>query len=192
MTEVEAFKALRRYLVKLATEAVIIDPNREALTDVIRDAQEAPRPGAAYAMVKFLAERDLEEIDDEAYSEITVGEGDDAEQRVVMCKSRGVEWLFRVNVYAQAPVDWSRLFTLGLRSAEAAVWMAPLVVRDVRKIDREPALIQQDWEGRAMFDVTLGAVVSEPLLIDVVESGEVITEGAGGASVTRSLTYTKP
>jgi hypothetical protein len=192
MDEDGAFDALRAYLVKLAADAILIDPEREHLTDVIRDAQGAPRPDGPYCMIDFIADRDLGELDDEVYSDITIGTGEDAEDRVLMCKSRGVEWLFRVNVYSPRPIDWCRLFASGLRSAEASVWMAPLVVRDVRDIKRAPELIQQRWEGRAMFEVALGAVATEPLLVDVIETGEIITEGAGGSTVTAGFTFTKP
>jgi hypothetical protein len=192
MDEDGAYDALRAFLLKLATDALLIDPARAAFGDVIRDAQGAPRPQGAYAMIEFLADRDLEEFTDERYSTITTGSGPGAEERVLMCKSRGVEWLFRVNIYAPRPINWARLFVSGLRSAESSVWMAPLVVRDVRDIKRSPELIQQRWEGRAMFEVILGAVATEPLLIDVVETGEVITEGAGGSTVTAGFTYSKP
>lgn len=192
MDEDGAYDALEAFLRKLAADAILIDPARAPLAVVIRDAQGAPRPRGAYAMIEFIADRDLEEFSDETYGEISVGSGPSAEERVLMCKSRGVEWLFRVNVCAPRPIDWARLFASGLRSAESSVWMAPLVVRDVRDIKRAPELIQQRWEGRAMFEVALGAVASEPLLIDVVETGEVITEGSGGTTVTAGFTYAKP
>jgi hypothetical protein len=192
MDEDGAYDALRAFLLKLSADALLIEPARPAFGDVIRDAQGSPRPHGPHAMIEFLADRDLEEFNDERYSTITVGSGPSAEERVLMCKSRGVEWLFRVHVYAPRPMDWSRLFVAGLRSAESSVWMAPLVVREVRDIKRAPELIQQRWEGRAMFEVVLGAVASEPLLIDVVERGEVITQGAGGKIVTAEFPYEKP
>jgi hypothetical protein len=189
MTEDGASKTLCDFLEKLAADAALIDPARTALGPVIKDRPGAPRPASGdYVMVEFITDRDLDELDDESYDEITIG----AIDRVVMCKSRGVEWLFRVNVYASRPMNWAKLFRAGLRSAEASVWMAPLVVRDVREIKRAPELIQQTWEGRAMFEVSLGAVATESLLVDVIETGTVITEGAGGSTVTTSFTFTKP
>lgn len=188
MTEDDAFDLLRAYLVKVAADAVLIAPAREVLVDVIRDAQGAPRPVGAYAMIDFITDRDLDEVDGESFGDVNIG-GDD---RVVMCKARGVEWLFQVNIFAKRPMDWARLFRAGLRAGEASVWMAPLVVRDVREIKRAPELIQQEWEGRAAFEVSLGAVVSEQLLVDVIERGTVITEGAGGSTVTTSFSYAKP
>lgn len=194
MHEDAAYDLLRAFLVKLAADAVLIDAARAPLGNVIRDAQGAPRPTGTYAMIEFITDRDVEEFSDERYQavEIVTGSGPSAESRVVMCKSRGVEWLFRVNVYAPRPMDWARLFAAGLRSAEASVWMAPIVVRDVRDIKRAPALIQQQWEGRAMFEVVLGAVATDSLLVDVIETGEIITEGAGGSTVTAGFTFTKP
>lgn len=188
MTEDGASDTLCDFLEKLAADAILIDPARAALGPVIKDRPGAPRPTGAYVMVEFITDRDVDELDDESYDEVTIG----SEERVVMCKSRGVELLFRVNVYAQRPMDWAKLFRAGLRSAEAAVWMAPLVVRDVRDIKRAPELVQQQWEGRAMFEVALGAVATESLLVDVIETGTVTTEGAGGATVTTSFTFTKP
>lgn len=192
MTEAEGYSALFAFLTKLADDAILIEPARPALGPVIFDRQESPRPVGPYAMIEFVTDRDLDELDDEAYSDITIGSGPGAVERVVMCKSRGVEWLFRVHVYASRPMDWAKLFRAGLRSAEASVWMAPLVVRDVREIKRSPELIQQDWEGRAMFEVALGAVTTDQLLVDVIETGEVITEGAGGSTVTAGFFFTKP
>lgn len=192
MHEDAAYDLLRAYLVKLAADAVLIDPERAPLGDVIRDAQGAPRPAGTYAMIEFITDRDVEEFNDESYEDITIGTGPSAVERVAMCKSRGVEWLFRVNVFAPRPIDWARLFAAGLRSAESSVWMAPIVVRDVRPIKREPELIQQRWEGRAMFEVVLGAVAIDTLLVDVIETGEIITEGDGGSTVTAGFTYVKP
>jgi hypothetical protein len=192
MTEDDASKTLCDFLEKLAADAILINPAREVLGEIIKDHPGAPRPSGQYCMVEFITDRDLDEFNDERFSDITVGTGPAAEDRVVMCKSRGVEWLFRVNLYASRPMDWARLFAAGLRSAEACVWMAPLVVRDVRDIKRAPELIQQEWEGRAMFEVALGAVATEPLLVDVIEQGTVITEGAGGSTVTTSISYAKP
>lgn len=192
MTEDEGSKALCRFLAKLAADAVLINPAHEVLVEIRKGHQEAPRPTGPYAMVEFVTDRDLDELDDEAYSDLTIGSGPSAVERVLMCKSRGVEWLFRVHVYASRPMDWAKLFRAGLRSAEASVWMAPLVVRDVREIKRSPELVQQDWEGRAMFEVALGAVTTDQLLVDVIETGEVITEGAGGSTVAAGFTFTKP
>jgi len=189
MHEDAAYDLLRAYLVKLAADAVLIDPARAPLGKVIRDAQGGPRPLGTYAMVEFITDRDVEEFNDESYADITIGSGLSAVERVAMCKSRGVEWLFRVNLYAPRPMDWARLFAAGLRSAEASVWMAPIVVRDVRDIKRSPELIQQRWEGRAMFEVVLGAVATDTLLVDVIETGEIITEGDGGSTVTAGFTY---
>lgn len=188
MTEDGAYDALRAFLVKLDADAALIDPERATLVDIIRDAQGAPRPVGSYAMIEFIADRDLEEFDSQAYSDLALDDG----PRVVMCKGRGVEWLFRVHVYAPRPMDCCRLFAAGLRSGEASVQMAPLVVRDVRDIKRSPELIQQGWEGRAMFDVALGAVASNALLVDVIETGAIDLAGDGGSPVTTTLNYQKP
>jgi hypothetical protein len=187
MTEDGASKALCDYLEMLAANAVLIDPSREHLAGVWLSFQEMPRPLGAYATVDFVADRDLTEFDDESYSEIEIA----GEDRVVLCKSRGVEWLFKINVYASRPIDWCRLFSAGLRSRESSVWMAPLVVRDVRPVQRVPALVQAEWEGRASFDVALAAVATEPLLVDVIETGEIITSGEGGSTVVAGFTFQK-
>lgn len=187
MTEEGASRTLAEFLQKLVTDARLINPSRPDC-GIWMAHQENPRPSGAYATVQFISDQDLTELDDEKYSIETIA----GEPRPVMCKLRGVEWLFRVTVFAPRPIDWCRLFSSGLRSGEAGVWMAPLVVRDVRQIERNPMLVQQDWEGRAQFDVALGAVASEPLLVDVIETGEVMTNGAGGSTVTAGFTYTKP
>jgi hypothetical protein len=188
MTEDAASKTLCRYLAKLAADAVLIDPTHEVLVEIRKDHQEAPRPVGPYAVVEFITDRDIAEVNGERYRDATIS----GEPRVVMCKDRGVEWLFRVNVYASRPLDWTRLFRSGLQIGDASVWMAPLVIREVGEAKRAPELIQQDWEGRAMVEVTLGAVATEQLLVDVIETGEVITTGQGGQAATRSLTYAKP
>lgn len=188
MTEDEASRTLCRYLAKLAGDAVLIDPDHEVLVEVRKDHQEAPRPKGPYAVVEFVTDRDIEEVNGERYQDAVIS----GEPRVVMCKDRGVEWLFRVNVYASRPLDWTRLFRSGLQIGDASVWMAPLVIRAVGEAKRAPELIQQDWEGRAMLDVTLGAVATEQLLVDVIETGAIEFEGQGGSTVSRSLTFTKP
>lgn len=188
MIEDAAYRSLWSYLKRVDDNASLIDPTREKLAEIIRDNQNAPRPKGPYAMIQFLTDRDTGEIDGECYEDRDIG----GEDRVVLSKHRGVELLFRVHVYAPRPVDHAGLLLAGLRSGEASVWMAPFVIRDVGEATRAPELIQQTPEGRAQFDVTVGAIATNQLLVDVIETGEVITEGQGGVTVTRSLTFTKP
>lgn len=192
MIEDEVYRSLRSYLERVDANASLIDPARVKLEQIIRDNQAGPRPVGPYAMIQFLTDRDTGEVDGECYDDRTIGEGAEAEDRVVLSKHRGVELLFRVHVYAPRPLNFTTLLSAGLRAGEASVWMAPFVVREVGEATREPEMIQQMPEGRAQFDVTLGAIATEQLLVDVIETGEVITEGAGGSTVTRSLTYLKP
>lgn len=139
-------------------------------------------------MIQFLTDRDSGEIDGECYEDRTIG----GEDRVVLSKHRGVELLFRVHVYAPRPLNYTTLLAAGLRSGEASVWMAPFLIRDVGEATRAPEIIQQTPEGRAQFDVTLGAIATDQLLVDVIETGAIDFEGQGGSTVTRSLTFQKP
>lgn len=188
MIEDAAYRSLRSYLKRVDDNASLITPARENLTDIIRDNQGGTRPDGPYAMIQFLTDRDTGEIDGECYEDRDIG----GEDRVVLSKHRGVELLFRVHVYAPRPLNYTTLLAAGLRIGEASVWMAPFVVRDVGEATRAPEMVQQTPEGRAQFDVTLGAIATDQLLVDVIETGEVIFEGLGGATVTRSLTFTKP
>lgn len=188
MIEDAAYRSLQNYLKRIDANASLIAPSREKLEAVIRDNESRPRPKGPYSMIQFLTDRDTGEIDGECYEDKTIG----GEDRVVVSKHRGVELLFRVHVYAPRPLNYTTLLAAGLRSGEASVWMAPFVVRDVGEATRAPEMIQQTPEGRAQFDVTLGAIATEQLLVDVIETGQVITEGQGGSTVTRSLTFQKP
>lgn len=188
MIEEEAYHILRSYLLRIDANATLISPGRESLADIIPDNDGGPRPKGPYVMIQFLTDRDTGEIDGECYEDKTIA----GEPRVVLSKHRGVELLFRVHVYAPRPLNYTTLLAAGLRSGEASVWMAPFVVRDVGEATRAPEMIQQTPEGRAQFDVTLGAIATEQLLVDVIETGQVITEGQGGQTVTRSLTFSKP
>lgn len=188
MIEDEAYRSLRSYLKRVDDNASLIEPPREKLVDIIRDHQGAARPKGPYAMIQFLTDRDTGEVDGECFEDRDIG----GESRVVLSKHRGVELLFRVHVYAPRPVNHAGLLAAGLRVGEASVWMAPFVVRDVGDATRAPEIVQQTPEGRAQFDVTLGTIATDQLLVDVIETGQVITEGQGGATVTRSLTFTKP
>lgn len=188
MIEDEAYRSLRSYLKRIDDNASLIAPTREKLVEIIRDNQNAPRPKGPYAMIQFLTDRDTGEIDGECYEDRQIG----GEDRVVLSKHRGVELLFRVHVYAPRPVDYAGLLLAGLRSGEAAVWMAPFLVREVGEATRAPEMVQQTPEGRAQFDVTVGTIATDQLLVDVIETGQVITEGQGGQTVTRSFTFQKP
>ncbi|KRE07454.1 hypothetical protein ASE63_22405 [Bosea sp. Root381] len=188
MIEDEAYRSLWSYLKRVDDNASLIDPSRTKLVEIIWDNQGAPRPKGPYAMIQFLTDRDTGEIDGECYEERDI----DGEGRIVLSKHRGVELLFRIHVYAPRPVVFAGLLAAGLRSGEASVWMAPFVVREVGEATREPEMIQQTPEGRAQFDVTLGAIATDQLLVDVIETGAVTFEGQGGTTVTRSLTYLKP
>ena len=185
MTEDAAFDRLQAYLTRLDADAKLIDPAWTTLTRVIRSHQNAPRPTGPYAAINLLADRDLLEFDCEVYESRTVG----GEPRVVLKKARGIEWLFRVEVFASAPTDYARLFRSALKSEHALVDLSPLVVRTLGEVKRAPELRQQHWEGQAILDVGLAGIAIDSLLVDVIASGTVKFKGIGIADVRRTLTY---
>ncbi|WP_406858494.1 hypothetical protein ABEG18_13045 [Alsobacter sp. KACC 23698] len=188
MTEDAAFDLLQAYLTKVDADAAAITPERVGLVEINRAHQSAPRPASgAYAVIYLLTDRDLLEVDCEVYEDRTIG----GEPRVVMKKARGIEWLFRLEVFASRPTDCARLFQAALRSAHASVELSPLVVRQVGEITRVPELKQEGWEGKAALDIALAGIAIDNLLVDVVESGSITFKGLGGADVNRLLTFAK-
>lgn len=188
MIEDAAYNSLRSFLSKVDSDATLLSPQRGKLSDVIRDNQGGPRPKGPYAMIEFLTDRDVGEVDGECYAEQKIAN----EDRVVLSKRRAVELLFRVHLFAPRPLDFASLLLAGLRTGEPSVWMAPFVIRDLGEATRAPEMIQQKAEGRAHFDVTLGAIATDKLLVDVIETGDIALRGQGGAQIDRNIHYVKP
>ena len=187
MTEDDLSDRLQAYLEAIDAEATALTPGRDGLTRIIRDHINAPRPQGPYAMITFLASRDLVEADHPCFGTAVY----DAEQRVTETRIRAVEYKFRVDVYAPRATDYTRLFERALRSDRAGVDLAGLVVRNIDGVSQSPELVQQKWEGRAHFTVELAALTRDTILIDVIESGEITFEGRGAAEINQNLIYEK-
>jgi hypothetical protein len=189
MTEDQVYDELILYLVRIDAEATTINPSRVKLTRIIRAHQSGPIPVDAYATVNLLAKVDNGEIDCEIYRDGTGAIAD----RVIMRKVRGIDYKFRVEVYAANALDFAGLFSASLRTSHAHTDLAPASVRIVGDATRAPELNEQRWEGRAFFDVEIGAPEDHDMLVDVIETGDVVYTGqAGGtAQYNRTIPYEK-
>jgi len=130
--------------------------------------------------VNLQSERDLEEIDCNTYRDAQIA----GEARGVREKYRAHEWLFRIEIYASFATDAARTFTTALRSEEASLFMAPLVIRRVYPaITATAQRSEQEWEGRANVDVAIGGVVSAAVPTDFIEHGAVDVHAARPAGL---------
>ena len=193
MTEDGAFNIVRAWLVRLAADAIVLDPLRAPLGEIIRDHQDGPRPEGAYATINLLGSDDLEEVRCEEFRAVEVEiEGEPLPvERFALKSTRAVEFRFRIDVFASRPMEWIRLFRTAAMAGDMQVDLLPLVVRDVGEAQRAPDLTQAHWEGRARFDVAFGALVADEMIVDGVESGAVNFEGEGGATVQETLNYVR-
>jgi hypothetical protein len=169
VTEDEAYSRLIGYLNSVNALAADLG-NTGVLEAIDRAYQAKPRPRGSYATVSLLSERDLEEIECNTYRDAMIG----GEARGVRQKFRAHEMLFRIDIYATFATDAGRTLTTALRAEEAALFMAPLVVRKVYPaLTTTPMHAQQNWEGRANVDVAIGGVVSASVPTDFIEHGAV-------------------
>lgn len=174
MTEDEAYSGLIGYLNSVNALAADLG-NVGALAAIDRAYQAKPRPLGSYATVSLLSERDLEEIECNTYGDAVIG----GVARGVRQKYRAHEWLFRLDIYGTFATDAARTFTTALRAEEAALFMAPAIVRRVYPaITTSPMHSQQSWEGRANVDVAIGGVVSASVPTDFIEHGSVDVHSA--------------
>lgn len=188
MTEAEAFQRLRSLFVAVDAEAHALDASHPVLTDVIHSHQTAPRPKGAYALLTPLGVRPGRDGDQIRYGTATVA----SVERVVEKRTRPDEIGFRVDVFASRPSTYTDLFRAALVSARAQLELLPAVVANVGlPVEVEATLVQQKWEGRAHFTVTLGATVTTPILIDVIESGSIILESDGQPPAPVDFNYQK-
>lgn len=185
MTEGAAYDVLQAWLRRIDREASILSPGRPLLTSIIRDHQDAPRPVGPHAMITLLATEDLGEFHCEEYRAIEIED----EERVALKVTRAIEWTFRVDAFASDAISIVNLFRSAARANATQLDLRPLVVRSVGDVTRAPDLTQQNWEGRARFDLALAGFVADEVLIDVIESGTISTLGLGGADVLSSLDY---
>jgi hypothetical protein len=185
MTEGAVYDLVQAWLSRLDEEATALAPSRVALTRIIRDHQDAPRPAGAYATITMLGSEDLGEVRCETSRSVTIA----AEDRVALTVARAVQWTFRIDVFAKEAMNAIRLFRTAAVSSQTHVDLAPLVIRSVGEATRAPDLTQQNWEGRARFDLSLAGLVADEMLIDVIDTGSVNFEGRGGADVLTTLEY---
>lgn len=175
MTEDEASEELRAWLAAVDADASLIDPARAGLAGVTISHQRGPRPSGAYAMVTHLSDRDMSEVDHQAFTAKTIA----TEERIVEDRTRGLERLYRVDVFAPTASEVAGLFVAALRSHRAQIGLGGMKVRRVKTLDIDPKLIGEGWEGRAAFDVEIADLVTQSVLIDVIEQVTVETTALG-------------
>lgn len=169
MTEAEVYDKVVAFLVEVNDEAALITPGHDKLTRIVQAHQNGPRITGDYASLNLLSHRDLREVDCDVYREQQIG----GVPRAIHGKVRGIEWLFRVEIYATRATDAARWFQVALRSEYSDVRLSPLVIRRVDDVTRAPELIQQRWEGRANLDFSVAGVVVESTLTEFIERGAV-------------------
>lgn len=187
MIEAEAFSKLRAYLVKLDADASALSPAWQKLSDVIKAHPNAPPPSGPYATINALALRDTFEADCDKYEEREIG----GDLRTVLMRTRIVEILCRVDVFASRPFDYLDLFAHALLSAHSHPETHPFMARQVEKMPRDPKLLGQEWEGRAFLDVTLAAKSTVEMLVDTIETGNITITGAGRVPVSTQIEFEK-
>ena len=188
MTEDEAYRRLRTLLVQIDAESVVLGDTAAPLTDIIHSHQTAPRPDGAHAVLTPLGSRDTGEGFRTCYENVTIA----GELRVVELRTEGVEYGFRIDVFAHRAPDNARAFKTALLSARAQLDLLPFVVRDVGAVESQPGIVEQHWEGRARLTVNLGAARTQRTLIEVIEAGHIDFAGSGARSVPITTTVDFP
>lgn len=189
MTEDEAYRRLRTFLVEVDCESVAIGQTRDRLDDVVFHHQRGPRPDGPYAELTPLGSRDTGEGHVLCYEAVNVA----GEERIVELRTEGVAYGWRIDVYATEAGDYARAFRSALLSARAQLQFLPFVVTEVAEISQTTDRQQETWEARANIRVTLSGSRTQRTLIDVIERGRIAIAGArgGGPVIQDSIEYAK-
>ncbi len=188
MTEDEAFDRLRTLLVAIDAESVALGQTQERLTDIIFHHQRAPMPKGAYAGLTPLGSTESGDGYTLCYDTVTINDV----ERVVEFRTIGLSYGWRIDIYASRPRDYADAFSAALRSARAQLELLPAVVSEVGEIKQSADRVQENWDGRANFTVTLTVARQQRTLIDVMERGHIDFIGSGGPTTIRtSLDYAK-
>ena len=189
MTEDEAYRRLRALLVEVDCESVALGQTSERLEDVVFHHQRGPRPEGPYAELTPLGSRDTGEGHALCYEVIEY----DGKERVVECRTEGVAYGWRVDVYATEAGDYARAFRAALMSARAQLHFLPFVVTEVAEVSQTTDRQQETWEARANIRVTISGSRTQRTLIDVIERGHIAIAGArgGGPVIQDSIEYAK-
>lgn len=152
----------------------------------------APRPEGHYAMLNLISGGRQREMGEVIYEEVVVGE----EPRILERRAEDWEWTFSLNLYAPDAFDKARVLVNSIQTGTVHIdHLHPTVVKGASLIRRVPEMVQQTWEGRAQFDVTVAGTVLDGFLIDVVEQGGILFAlriGAGEEGLDLPATYQKP
>lgn len=188
MTEDEAFDRLRTLLVAVDQESVALGQTVTPLTDIILHHQRAAMPEGAYAGLTPLGSTESGDGYTLCYETRTIA----GVERVVEVRTIGLTYGWRVDIYASRPRDYADAFVAALQSARAQLEMLPAVVSEVGEVKQSADRNQENWEGRANFNVSLSTARQQRTLIDVIESGHIdLTASAGTRTVQAPIDYAK-
>jgi hypothetical protein len=158
------------------------------MTNVIRAWQNGPRPTGPYAMVQVLGARDLFEAECYDYTEIAYpGLG---LPRFVETVRKVRAFLFDIEVFATDALDRAEVFEAALLSSASSVVFLPWTAHLTKPARHDPALVQQQWEGRAIFTVEMHGIVETKSIVDTIDSVPVIIEGQVVTDPINSATIT--
>jgi hypothetical protein len=134
----------------------------------------APRPAASsYAAVNIISSgrRRKRSLGPIYYEDVVDGEGVD---RVVQTNAEEWEWTASIGIYGVGALDYARRLVNSLEIGTNIIdYFTPLHVAEVSLVRRIPELVENEWENRANFDLTLHGVVLDGYLVDVVQHGEI-------------------
>lgn len=187
-TQNAACDALQAFLTQVDADQAVIDPAHVPMTAVIRAWQNGPRPLGAYAMVQILGARDLNEAECYDYTEAAYpGAG---RPRFIETLRRVRAILFDIEVFASDALDRAEVFEAALISSARSVTILPWTAYLTKPARHDPALIQQRWEGRAIFTIEMRGVTETKSFVDTIDlvpiaiEGQVVTEPITSASLT--------
>lgn len=137
----------------------------------------APRPPVPYVMLNLIRGECVREIGRVVYEPKEMVIDGETVERFIERRASDWEWTFSVHAYGAAAFDVARRLVSSLGNVTVGMdHLAPLVVRDPvfgrrSPINRVPELVNEAWENRATFTLTVAGLVLDGFLIDVIESG---------------------
>lgn len=158
----------------------------------------APRPPKPYCMLNLISGECVRETGPVVYEEVQDEDtGTGGEERIVERRASDWEWTFSVHLYGDSAMDMARTLTSSLGVLTVVQdHLHPLAVRAPvfgrrTLIRRVPELVNETWENRANFDLTVAGIVLDGFLIDVIEQG-VVKVGTFDRPELAELEYVKP
>ena len=146
----------------------------------IRDHQNGPRPQDKYGVLNLISAQHVSDVACGVYEEID----DEGTVRWVEYKGQEWEWMFSFQLFGKNTLDLCRQLLNSLENHTVLLdYLHPLKIRQKSLIRRLPVLVEEVFEERSQFDLTVAGITLDGAFIDVIDQSQI---SVGELEVTTS------